>query len=226
MSATRARRSSAASTRGSSGNRRAGTPRPCAPTRPTQPTRTRPSDAACPLSPEHDDDADWNPRVGADGREARDAPRATRTRRGLQLRAQPEEARDAGERFVKYTHPAKQGRDRRVKEKLGDGHTVRDAKGREDAKKIKAIDRVVEKLAHALLSGKLAVPEERPDKPLTLLEGFARVLDLATGKYPTKTRRYGEVDRARRKLERILGKQRSSADRAFRSRPQRVRAEC
>lgn len=110
--------------------------------------------------------------------------------------------------FVKYAHPAKQGRDRRVKEKLGDGHVVRDTKGREDVRKIKEIDRAVEQLAHALLTGKLAVREEQHDQPLTLAEGFAKALDLTAGKYPTKTRRYEEVDRARKKLERVLGKQR------------------
>jgi hypothetical protein len=65
------------------------------------------------------------------------------------------------------------------------------------------VHEAVQRLAEELLAGR---GREAAETPLTLAEGFDRALDLASGKYPTKSRRWEEVNRARAKLERLLGK--------------------
>ena len=109
---------------------------------------------------------------------------------------------------VKFSSPARKGRDRRVKQKLPGDLIVRNAKGHVDKKLVGTVLRVVQEFAAPLLKGERpASPAEAP-RPMTLSEGFDLALDLAEGKYPTKSLRWQEVNRARAKLERILSKDR------------------
>jgi hypothetical protein len=114
-----------------------------------------------------------------------------------------------GRVFVKYAGP-KPGRDRRGKYKLDGNHIVRDARGRLDKRKIREVLSAVSDLAAKLHLGQ----PTRSDRgmatdDLTLHDGFALLLDHATGKFPTPTRRWDEVRRAQTKLERILGAHRT-----------------
>lgn len=110
-----------------------------------------------------------------------------------------------GQVFVKYTNPAKSGRDRREKEKLPGNLTVRDAKGRLDKKKIREVGEAVQRLQAMLLLGVQRDLPDQTESPLSLRDGFERALDTTTGKYATKSLRWQEVHRAQEKLERILG---------------------
>jgi hypothetical protein len=86
-------------------------------------------------------------------------------------------------------------------------YTVRDAKNKIDIKRVRAVIRAIEQFAAPLPSGNVPIIPGA-DAPLTLEQGFELALDLRHGKYPTKTPRWQEVNRARTKLERLLGKHR------------------
>jgi integrase len=94
-----------------------------------------------------------------------------------------------------------------VKFKLPGDYTVRDAKNKIDTKRVRAVIRAIEEFAAPLVSGNMPIIPGA-DAPLTLEQGFELALDLTDGKYPMKTPRWQEVNRARTKLERILGKRR------------------
>lgn len=105
---------------------------------------------------------------------------------------------------IKFTSPAKSGRDRRVTRKLPDHLRIRDARGRIDRQMEREVLQEVARLAIPLLHGE--APDLTPNEaPLTLGDGFARALSLEGGKYATTSRRWDEVHRGRRRLERILG---------------------
>jgi len=109
--------------------------------------------------------------------------------------------------FVLFRDEMKNGRARREKQKLPGDHRVRDAKGRLDKAALREVDAAVGRFAAQLMLGQrpMSGEQEMPDV-LTLTEGFAKAMDIGKGKYPAKTLRWQEVDRARTKLERILGK--------------------
>jgi integrase len=107
---------------------------------------------------------------------------------------------------VKFTSPSRTGRDRRQKLKLPGDFTVRDKKGNVDPKMVAKVEKAVEQfVAPMLLLGAPAPTKALPSESLTLGRAFDLALDLEKGKYPSKTLRWQEVDRARKKLERILG---------------------
>jgi integrase len=116
--------------------------------------------------------------------------------------------------FLKFTNRARAGRDRRDKQKLPGELRVRDPKGRVDKSMVRAVDAAVERFAAQLLLGQRPSlsSSELKSGSLTLSEGFAKVLDIGTGKYPDRTLRWQEVRRARTKLERILGPSRAWVD--------------
>jgi hypothetical protein len=95
---------------------------------------------------------------------------------------------------------------RREKQKLPGDMRVRDDKGRLDKAAVREVDAAVERFGAQLVLGQRPTTENEPrDEPLTLAKGFDKALDIGSGKYPAKTLRWQEVDRARAKLERILG---------------------
>jgi hypothetical protein len=72
-------------------------------------------------------------------------------------------------------------------------------------KLVRDVVKAVREFVAPLLLGQGARKADKP-RALTLSMGFDRALDLRSGKYATRTRRWEEVSRARRKIERILGK--------------------
>lgn len=113
--------------------------------------------------------------------------------------------------YVRYSHPQRTGRDRRVKERVPGDVVVRDVKGRVDPKLVRAAVLAVQQYTAPLLAGSAPAPAQRSGG-LTLAEGFDLALDLATGKYPTKSLRWQEVDRARKKLLQLLGSSKQWVD--------------
>ncbi|MDE2292524.1 MAG: hypothetical protein KGL53_10620, partial [Elusimicrobia bacterium] len=110
---------------------------------------------------------------------------------------------------VKYAGVAGGRHDRREKRKLPGDHTVRDEHGRLDEARVAEVEKRVHEVAArlALRQDPFAAEAEAEPEPgvLTLRDGFKLALNLETGKFPTESRRYDEVQRAQRKLERILG---------------------
>lgn len=116
----------------------------------------------------------------------------------------------SGRVFVKYSVTGKTGRDRRVKHKLDGDITVRDLKGRLDARMVRRASDAVHALAARLQLGQPTRAALAPDdSDLTLRDGFLALLDHQTGKFSTPTRRWDEVRRAQGKLEKFLGPGRS-----------------
>jgi hypothetical protein len=102
--------------------------------------------------------------------------------------------------------PATTGKKRRTKLRLGEGIGVRDERGRIDKRKVQNVRDEVQQLVARIVLGQPARTVERSaDTHGTLAEGFSAVLDLKSGKFPTKTRRWDEIRRAARELERLLG---------------------
>src|SRR5690349_18917952 len=97
--------------------------------------------------------------------------------------------------FVKFSSPEKEGRDRRVRIKLPGHTTVRDKKGRIDPKRVREVLREVERFTGPLIIDQAPTRPVTAKRPLTLREGFSHALDHVVGKYPTRTRRWDEVNR-------------------------------
>jgi hypothetical protein len=124
-----------------------------------------------------------------------------------------------GQVWVRWTNPARTGREKRKKQSLG--LVVRDRRtGQLDPRLVKAAERATQQLQAKLLTeqvdGTRSSPPpslERPapeptSKPtaLTLREGFDLTLHPTEGKYPsTMTRRYGEMVKFRDRLFGIGG---------------------
>jgi hypothetical protein len=116
--------------------------------------------------------------------------------------------------FVKFTSETKHGKDRRKKMKLPATLRVRDKKGRIDAKLVREAERAVQQFAGEIFFGDNTDRPTNETRPLTLAAGFRLALDLESGKgkYATKTERWKEVNRARKKLECVLGRDRPWAE--------------
>jgi integrase len=110
--------------------------------------------------------------------------------------------------FVLFRDHSKHTAPKREKQKLSGNLRVRDSKGRIDKTRVKAVDNAVAKFAAQLRLGQRP-DESRKQQAMTLHEGFEKLLDIGTGKYPARNLRWQEVERARKKLERILGMQKT-----------------
>lgn len=114
--------------------------------------------------------------------------------------------------YVKYSSPEKRGRDRRVKVRLPGDWCVRNSKGAIDPRREREILIEVARFAAPLLNGHLPAERVAEDRGLTLSGAFDLVMCTDRGKYPMKSRRWEEVNRARKRLERILGKNTPMSD--------------
>jgi hypothetical protein len=114
--------------------------------------------------------------------------------------------------FVLFRDGATKGKSRREKQKLAGNLRVRDAKGRIDRAKVREVDLAVATFGAQLLLGQRPTTGPQTHEFLSLSEGFERALDIGSGKYPAKTPRWHEVGRAKKKLERILGKRTAWVD--------------
>jgi len=109
--------------------------------------------------------------------------------------------------FVLFRDSTKNGGTRREKQKLPGDLRVRDGKGRVHNASVREVDAAVATFAAQLVLGQRPANQHEPTPDaLTLTAGFEKALDIGSGKYPAKTLRWQEVDRARTKLERIIGK--------------------
>lgn len=110
---------------------------------------------------------------------------------------------------LKYTSGTSGNRDHREKRKLPGDYTVRDDRGHLDKALVADVEARVHKFAARLALGQDPFAPEVEAEPepgvLTLHDAFELALNLETGKFPTASRRYDELKRAQRKLERILG---------------------
>src|SRR4051794_25157779 len=106
-----------------------------------------------------------------------------------------------GRVFLKFASPARSGRDRREKQVLPGDYRVRDARGRIDKAKVREVEAAVRAFSAQLLLGQRPTSAQGDGSAaeLSLTEGFAKALDIGSGKYPTKTLRWQEVARARTK---------------------------
>ena len=111
--------------------------------------------------------------------------------------------------FVKFASEKTTAKDGREKKKLPGDHTVRDDRGRLDSARVERVEKAVGHVAARLALGEDPfAPAEETDVPpdvMTVRRGFRIALDLESGKFAAKTRRYDEVARARTRLERLLG---------------------
>lgn len=112
--------------------------------------------------------------------------------------------------FLKFASEKTTAKDGRGKKKLPGDHTVRDDRGRLDSGRVERVEKAVGHVAARLALGEdpfaPAEEEEAPPEVMTVRRGFRIALDLESGKFAAKTRRYDEVARARTRLERLLGR--------------------
>lgn len=109
--------------------------------------------------------------------------------------------------YIKFPSPTSTARDGREKKKLPGEHTVRDERGRIDKNLVASVADAVRQIAARLTLGEdpFAAPADPAPDVITIRHVFSMALDLQDGKFPEMTRRYDELRRAQRKLERILG---------------------
>lgn len=112
-----------------------------------------------------------------------------------------------GALFVKYNDPRGIGADRRVKRRLPGEHQIRKANGTISKAGVEALEKEVEKAVGRLANGQdpfpVVVPPPASDM-LTVQRGFEMMLEVPDGKFATKSLRWQELNRAQRRLERLL----------------------
>jgi integrase len=108
--------------------------------------------------------------------------------------------------YVRYTDESLSTADRRIRRPLPDAPVIRDRHGKLIPKNVREVERLLREF-HARILLKTPMVDAPPQqRPLTIAKGIELALDLTgQGKYATKTRRWEEVERAARRLERILG---------------------
>lgn len=105
--------------------------------------------------------------------------------------------------FLKFKDDASRARDGRVKVRLPGNHSVRDAKGKILQSKVRTVVREIEEFISSIATTGLRA-ETQAVNGLSLLEGFDMLLDTTNGKFASKTLRWQEIERAKRKIEKIL----------------------
>ena len=128
-----------------------------------------------------------------------------------------ERADRGGAIYVRYSHPERTGKDRRLRCALAGAPVIRNARGALITRAVQALEVLVSEFQIKLARGEHTDDVENDtdaefdtyasaDRPLTITDGFTEALDLnGSGMYSMKKPRWEEVRRARRRIERILG---------------------